>query len=358
MADKVNLLPLSSETVVDFSEIESTTLHLKIGRCNANLFNEAKLFEQIVSGEYDLCRLRIPAEDEMASLKLSATGLPFSFSGSIRRYKTKITERPAGEYNHKNLKYEMYDGSQDELLKFMLVETWGDYPIGYYRSPLLNKLVDKETEIESVFRYYKKFNKNSDYPANSILFIRDGDNYVGFFALNVVGNNLESHIGGIARTYQKEGYFYDMLRFIKEHCVKNNLEHFIFGARNENAVVQRAFELEHFRSTGTENVFHIAALLTHSAVEPVTTDVKLKDWSADSISRELMKIAEPEMKKFAPFSDLHSFKLRIINKKNLHKNHRAVMTIPVKDKDELLAVLKLYDTDHRLNAIAYLHELG
>ena len=132
--------------------------------------------------------------------------------------------------------FEKYD-AQDRLLKDMLVGTWGDYPLGYYRTPYLQYLSNKEIEIESVFQFYKKFNDNRDYPNNSIMFIRHKDVYVGFFALNIVGSDLESHIGGILAPYRKSGYFLDKLRYIKRFCVDHHLEHFIFGARNENAEV-------------------------------------------------------------------------------------------------------------------------
>jgi hypothetical protein len=256
-------------TQIEFSETESDILGLRIGRCTSDDFDESVMYQEIIEGKYDICRVKVPAEDEMAPHRLNKMGFPAFFSGSIRRYKTRISKPPAGEYFYNDLAFEVYDGSQDILLKQMLDGTWGAYPIGYYRTPWLSSLVSKEKEIESVFQYYKKHNLYKNNPDNSILFIRHGNLYVGFFALNIVGRNLESHIGGILEPYRKSNYFLDMLRYIKEFCIKKSLEYFIFGARNENAEVQRIFQYTGFTPIGTENVFHISALLTYSRIPVV-----------------------------------------------------------------------------------------
>ena len=276
------------ETTVDFSATESNILGLKVGRCNSDLFDEVALYDQITAGEYDLCRVKVPAEDEMAPYRLNKTGLPFFFSGSIRRYKTKISEPPPGSYNFNDLVFEMYDGTQDQLLKLMLVGTWGTYPLGYYRTPYISDLVTKEKEIESVFQFYKKFNLKRDYPNNSIMFIKHGDEYVGFFALNIVGNNLESHIGGILEPYRKSGYFLDKLRYIKEFCIEHKLEHFVFGARNENAAVQRIFQYVGFQALGSENVFHIPSLLTFTIRPKIEEEFNITANDSGSLHQQLI----------------------------------------------------------------------
>ena len=99
--------------------------------------------------------------------------------------------------------------------------------------------------------------------------MKDGDNYVGFFALNKVEGHLESHIGGILKPYRKGGYFLDMQRYIKNYCMDYNLSSFDFGARNENAEVQRIFQYENYLPIGTENVFHIIPMLSLNQLSSV-----------------------------------------------------------------------------------------
>jgi len=332
------------DTRVEFSLIESKVLGFKVGRCNSDLFDESELYKQITGGDYDLCRLKVPAEDEMASYRLNNTGLPFFFSGSIRRYKTRISEPPAGNYNFNDLVFEMYDGTQDQLLKDMLVGTWGTYPLGYYRTPYLNTLVTKESEIESVFQFYKKFNLKQNYPNNTIMFIKHGDVYVGFFALNIVGNTLESHIGGILEPYRKSGYFLDKLRYIKEFCLNNNLGHFVFGARNENAAVQRIFQFVGFQAQGSENVFHIPSLL--SVTKKPSVSIELKQGFSDfkSLYQHLFNECLNLSGDGLSHSGKISFQLNHAEIILKQKTSRVQCSFPVLSEEESLMVLKFDQT--------------
>lgn len=341
------------QTQIDFSPIESEILGLKCGRCNNDNFDELALYRQIISDDYDICRLKVPAEVEMASDKLNKMGLPFYFSGSIRRYKTRIADRPTCNYNYPDLVYEIYDGSQDQLLKEMLIGTWGTYPIGYYRTPYLSNLITKEKEIDCVFQYYKKFNFNKNYPDNSILFMRHGDLHVGFFALNIVNGNLESHIGGILEPYRKSHYFLDMLRYIKEFCIDRRLEYFIFGARNENAEVQRIFQFAGFTATGSENVFHIPSLLTYSKLPVVMKEIKRSANDMVSLHQQLFnELILISSEHIAAFNKV-SFQLNNPDCLTSQKHLTMRLSFPVMTDRELLMVLKV-ENENTLPVTGYL----
>lgn len=173
----------------------------------------------------------------------------------------------------------------------MLQDTWGNYPLGCYRSPYLSHLVTKEQELESVYQYYKKHNLNRAYPKNKIMFMKDGDNYVGIFTLNEVGNTLECNLAGILKPYRSGMYFHDEMNFKKEYCIKNGFESFTFGARNENAAVQRIFQHLGFETAGNDNVFHITSLLTFSKAPAVTELITTTHLSAGQTGNLLYTVA-------------------------------------------------------------------
>src|SRR5690606_17934214 len=102
------------------------------------------------------------------------------------KYKTEIAKLPVGKFFYPDIVYEAYDGSQDELLYNLLNGTWGDYPLGYYKTPHLNTLLNKEIELKAVFEFYKHHNLPANNPNNGIMFMKHNGNYVGFFALNVI----------------------------------------------------------------------------------------------------------------------------------------------------------------------------
>lgn len=321
------------QQIVFYSQNETEVLGFRVARCNEDTFEEHQLLTEIVEGEYDLCRLKIPAEEELVSLKLHRMGMPFFFSGSIRRYRTPIKSKPEGQFLHPEMTYEMYDGSQDALLMEMLKGTWGNYPLGYYRTPYLSSLVHKEREIESVFRFYKRNNLNSLRPENSIMFMNDKGNYVGFFALNHLDGQLESHIGGILEPYRKGGYFLDMLRYIKNYCVDQGLSHFAFGARNENAYVQKIFQDVGFRPIGSENVFHVLPMLAKKGDEE--REIKATEGSLQEVLNHAGHFVQQQHPDFLVSGIQHSKFMDDPVKASTY-----VLSVPVKTEDQLLMIIK------------------
>jgi RimJ/RimL family protein N-acetyltransferase len=252
--------------LIEYSKNESSSLQLKVGRCNTSGFDALRLRQELINGNYDLCRVKVDASDEDATNRLEQLGFPSFFSGSIRRYKTPIQMKSRIALKNKDLSFIPYEPYLNDLLFSMLKDTWGDYPIGYYRSPILNQLITKDLELKSVFNFYSEHNNHLCHPKNSIQFIKHQGVFVGFFALNKVENHLESHIGGILSNFQRNDYFYDMLVFIKNYCWQEGLSHFVFGARNENSKVQKIFQNAGFIPVGSENVFHVVSFLNHVRV--------------------------------------------------------------------------------------------
>ena len=339
------------DTNVSFSANESNLLNLKVGRCVANNFDEQILLHQILENEYDICRLTVPSNDEDAINKLEKTGLPYYYSGSITRYKTLVSDLKESEFIHQDLQFEKYDGTQNELLLKLLIGTWGTYPIGYYRSPFLNKLVTKELEIHCVFEFYKKHNLQENFPNNTIMFIKHNENYVGFFALNIIDDRLESHIGGIVDPYRNDGYFFDMQEYIRRFCVENNLKYFAFGARNENRRVNGIFQKFGYVAVDADNVFHIASLLSHSNEHKIIQE-ELKILNED--------VSEIYSKIFTIFT-----KYKIVTNSNatIKLNHQQkiikgkyfiTITFPIITESESMVTAKIYNSKKELVSFGYL----
>lgn len=344
------------ETQITFSANETNLLSLKVARCVANNFDTDSLLQQITKDEYDICRLTVPAGDENAITKLEKTGLPYYYSGSITRYKTRVSDLKANDFIHSDLEYEKYDGSQNDLLLKLLIGTWGTYPIGYYRTPFLNKLITKEQEILCVFEFYKKHNLQKDYPNNTIMFIKHKENYVGFFALNIIDDRLESHIGGIVDPYRKDGYFFDMQEYIRRFCVENNLKYFAFGARNENRRVNEIFQKFGYVAVDADNVFHIVPLLTFSNDKKNSISEQLiitSDNKAD-IYTQLFEIAKKNAVNVINTSTSNfDFKISFLSKL-FPCTYHTVTSFPVISDEENLLVIKIYDEENKIVSLSYL----
>jgi hypothetical protein len=337
----------NTNTPIGLSEIESKILGLNIGRYNCNDLDDNFLYDQIAQNKLDLCRIKLPAEYDTAPYHLFNMGLPVFFSGSIQKYRTRITEHSEVSYQFSNLDFEMYDGSQDLLLKDMLIDTWGNYPLCYYRSPFLSSLITKEQEIECVYQYYKKYNLNRDYPDNKLFFMKHGDNYVGIFALNVVGNTLECNLAGIHSSYRSAGYFHDEMNFKKEYCVKNKLEYFTFGARNENASVQRVFQHLNFQTAGNENVFHVVPLLNYTQIEGVTFILKTIGLSHAQASRLLQDTVLELATAHFPELNFYSFQMNRAAFLFTKKEFLIRVSFPIVTNIDALIVIQTVENDNK-----------
>lgn len=345
----------SQSTVISFSENESKLLSLKIGRCVTPKFNEEELLKQILENEYDICRLTVSAEDEDAVSKLEKSGLPYYYSGSITRYKTRIADLKENVFLHSDIEYIKYDGTQNDLLLRLLIGTWGTYPIGYYRSPFLNKLITKEQEIIAVCEFYKKHNLQKNFPNNTIMFMKHKDNYVGFFALNIIDDRLESHIGGIVEPYRADGYFFDMQEYIRRFCVEHKLKYFAFGARNENRRVNEIFQKFGYKAVDADNVFHIASLLKHTTAEnKIYASIDITNNDTSSIYYQLMEESKKNLNTVIR-NDATNITFKINNLKKLTAgNYELVTTFPVVSADECMMTIKIYDVERKLVIFGYL----
>ena len=344
------------ETIINFSPNESNLLKLNIGRCVSANFDEQQLLKQIIDNEYDICRLTVSSEDETAVTKLEKTGIPYYYSGSIARYKTLISELPERQFIHNDLEYEKYDGTQNDLLLQLLIGTWGTYPIGYYRTPFLNKLVTKEQEILCVFEFYKKHNLQKDYPNNTIMFIKHKGNYVGFFALNIIADRLESHIGGIVDPYREGGYFFDMQEYIRRFCIENKLNYFCFGARNENRRVNAIFQKYGYRAVEADNVFHIAPLLKHTTHEKtIQSEIDITSKDSAAIYNQILEKCKDTWSLVINNSIANlSFKMNNIKDLATGK-YDLIVTFPVTSISESFMTIKIYNADKKFVSFGYIY---
>lgn len=243
--------------LLQYSQNESKLFGIKVARGVFQQIEAHSLQADIFENNYDLVRITIPAHIEDAQIELYKTGFQYYFSGGITRYSTSISKIKNNTYIHNDIVYEQYNEANTHLLNAMLKDTWGNYPLGYYKTPIIGNVISKEMEIKAVYEYYKKNNLNCINPNNKIMFMKHGDNYIGFFALNIIGNRLESHIGGILSTFRNTGYFIDMQEYIRRYCLENGLTHFDFGARNENYRVNKIFLDYGYTPSHIEYVYHI-----------------------------------------------------------------------------------------------------
>lgn len=242
-----------SESILH-SIIESKILGLRIGR-----YNTLSIDNQLITKNaenFDLIRVKTSCKDEFAVQKMYETKIPFFFSGGVRRYRVNCFEAPLQEYTHMSIGFEKCTEKHRDILYYIMKDSWGEYPLGYYRTPIINEFVTKERELECLFQYYIEFYTNNS-PLNHLWLMYFENKPVGFLALNNLEDGVDSTIAGILKSFQNNGLFPNILRFIRKYCRENGLKYFNCGARLENIYSQRAFENDFMKAVDNEYIYHI-----------------------------------------------------------------------------------------------------
>lgn len=335
---------------IAFSPIESEQFGMNVGRIETEVISGNDLYLDLLAGNFDLVRLRVNATDEQIVAKLSGLGFPVYFSGGIRRYKVAVANHPVEPYLNNGLTFECYDGSQYEALRLLMLDTWLQYPIGYFRTPTLSGMISREDEIECVIRYYDENNNHLSNPKNAIWFLKLGTEYVGFLALNMIDDyTIESNIAGIAKSHQGKGLFHDVLRYIRNYCLTKGISNFYCGARNENSYSQRTFEKEYMTGYATDHVFHIVSLLGLSVKPPVHQSVRFHSSELSAIPQILRsKATNQELE--ARHGHFHE-RLSILTEVRADANYELITSFPVRTDREWLTVTKLVDVKGSVVAI-------
>jgi hypothetical protein len=172
--------------------------------------------------------------------------------------------------------------------------------------------------------------------------------------LNTVGNTLECNLAGILKPYRSDGYFHDEMNYKKEYCIKHGLEYFTFGARNENAAVQKIFQHLNFQTAGNDNVFHIPSLLTYSKLPVVIKEIKTEGLDSKKLYQQLL--AEGVQLAENNFSAYSKVSLQLNNEGLLRKQKtaRVCFSFPVVTEKEILVVMQS-ENENAEGFSGYLH---
>lgn len=250
---------------INFSEVESKVFDLRIGRLDLQGALDADCFvEQVKDLKLDAVRLKVPIEYETINLDLHQCAYPFYFSGAIKRYEVDCFKAPDVALDD-GVSFHLFEGSKKDLQAFydILKDTWGKYPLGYYKTPGLNQWITKEMELEALFAYYSKRNNHKAHSDAYLWFLQYHGELAGFIALYTYPGEsfetsyIDSTIAGIKTDFQNKRLFPNILRHIRTFCRTNNLRYFRCGARMENFYSQKAFEKDYMCGIGVDLVFHV-----------------------------------------------------------------------------------------------------
>ena len=136
------------------------------------------------------------------------------------RYRLNGIEAPLPPFTQPEINFEVYTGQHRDMVGQIINDSCGDYPMCYYRTPILEKRITKQMEAKCLFEFYAHLNNNLLYPNHYLWFMKLGSFYVGFIALYVYRDkdSVDSTLAGLLKSYQSMGLFTNILRHIRQFC--------------------------------------------------------------------------------------------------------------------------------------------
>jgi hypothetical protein len=227
--------------MIVYSDIESDVFGLNTGRIEEKEFNSVLLSEEWNKRNYHLVRIRVPSGFIQINDVLHKAGHEFYFAGGIRKLIfEETTPIPAGFINT-DLSVELYDGSQKKALEHIIDVSFSQNPVGYYRTPNLNRFITKDLELQAMKQYYVKYYNSSEHPSNFIFFMKRGEEYAGLCALKLTEEWMDCPLGAVVPEVRNQSVFYDILRHSRRFAAERGVKRIRAGMRLENSVSQYVF---------------------------------------------------------------------------------------------------------------------
>lgn len=322
-----------------YSKYESDLFNLRFGRADLDSFSSKEFSKELIYGEYDICRLKVPSSIPNINDELEKLGFPFHFSGAITRYKVDFSKEKIRPYRDPNIEFEFYDGTKYDLFQKLLIDIFNDYPLSFYSVPIVNKLISQKKQQEGVSSYFAETQFNDK---NRLAwFVKYKGEYVGILATKTWDNfnHGEGTLSGVIPKYRNSGLFLDIISFIQNYCIENEIKWGHTGARLHEVASHKFFTKQGMYVENGYLVFYISSLLSKSEIKPISKSVANKSNIIPDIIHETNKLAKNkgliQHKFFNHKHDCNDYK-------------KVVYTFPLKNENEEIIIAKVYGENKTL----------
>lgn len=317
------------------STTESDLLGLKVGHASIDNLDATALRGALVEGAYDLCRLKVRMDQvrDGAISVLETTGIPYFYAGGILRYevdyRTGVYVPSAAPRD--DLQFMPVESGDQVALESMVRACFFDDPIGYYKTPYLAAILDRNAEVDCLIQYHLG---DGAHERHAFLVERDGV-AVGFLVMHVDGGIVHTPLLGILPK-ERGGHLFDPMRdfihtFASEHGFAEQE-----GARIDNLLSQNVFGQDGLQHVANETIYHLTPFLQRGSDRAVKTSCSDSGTVADQLAGQGRRIV----------ADRHCY---VGKEPAAH----AIVTVPVDTTHLLLVLVRDCSTQGQTVALRY-----
>lgn len=334
-------------SLIYYSAKESELASLRIGRGGRIVsFNPNYLKQEILVGQYDICRLKVRANDEELFNRFRQVGFPFFLYSVIVRNSVQISAADLVSIDS-NLEFELYNGTRADALGAMIRNSILQRSATNYKRGLFENLIPVSVELDAAVHYYTtEFSGVAS--SNKIgWLVKDAAQYIGFVLCEITANKkLEGIFYGIDPTHRgSKKHARTIMQFLKKHSAENGLTHF------ENDVVVPNFPS--WRSIVGENVLPVEAYinvvfypcLQASGISTATLPSANGTVSLDAILMQIQKSSPTSLQ----LTQMH----RQVLRNPLEETNRQVQINRLTSDDSGMLYTAKYFEGQELTAIDY-----
>lgn len=265
MSEK-NIAP-DHEGFISYSPFESEYFQLRIFRNKSSELPDSEHLKNICREQSaDLLRLKLNVSDEeRITQTLFDTGFPFYYSHSVMTVYANYQNADIPGYKNEKLLFEKYSGEQKTRFYNLIIHGMGENPIGYFKTPLINKLITKEKEAACYAEYYSGLYDGTDPKKIAFIMNKEGTD-AGVFVFEMEGEDtIHTSMAAVLPHFRSSGLFHDMKVFRQRYCLERGIHHAYAGFRLNNFHTPNSLLKIGYKIIRAEHIYHLPVLLNKRA---------------------------------------------------------------------------------------------
>ena len=239
------------------SESESKLFHIKFGRYEGVLQNPELLRQQITDEQFDFVRLKILNPGDNLFVLLNRIGFPFHLLDIHRLYNLDLHTYEIPPLELPEMEFVTYDGSQTELMKQLLKDTYSEVPMGFFRNEMLEKYFPIKLQVENFAAHIAANYLGQGNPAKRGWLIKLNGEFIGCAATEFKGENSYTPYIGLLPEYRQKHLFTNIARYLQRAMKEGGCKYATGSARLHNIASQVNFEREGQKYVSHDYVFMV-----------------------------------------------------------------------------------------------------
>lgn len=226
---------------IQFSALETEATGIKTGRWAAESFILADLQPALSQSDCELVKLNILADDPELYIKLEQLNRHYYMVGVVQEYRINFRRAKLKPLYHAEAVFERLEAANTNCLKALVKDCFRQNPGSFFMNPMLK---NKRAEYLELLATYISGYRHDNNPDHHCHLLQYKGEYVGFIAHRYEGDRGFADYAGVKQITSQPGFYIDLVRFIQNYCLENNVHWGHAAAQLQNTVVHKVYQKE------------------------------------------------------------------------------------------------------------------